>query len=336
MRRIVATAGALVVLGFAAVLVKAGLAVGYAVTIAAFLAGLLAVVAGRVGDRFDNFNLLTALGWVLLFFAPIMLARAWGESGFRPNGFLRWLLAVAIEVSVLTVLALVFTALYQLLVRGRRERERRRLATAQGWRYEPPDTTLVKDLGPTLHLVLLGSFVPYAAIDRPVRPGTQARAVVRGRSNGIDFTAADFYRPGRLHPPESGTAVVVRLDWDVPPFTAADVFRLRDEAQHGADGNAAKIADLFRAGGESQDGADSSASKIADPTLARLVATPEITALTLHQLPSWWFGGRALVAASRNQKRGAANDELVADIAAVTQLATMLRWQDIRRYAIAG
>jgi hypothetical protein len=140
---------------------------------------------------------------------------------------------------------------------------------------------------------------------RPVAPGTGAYAVLRGAVNGVEFVAFDVSRPGRFRPAKIMTALVVQLGVDVPPFNSVTVFQLHH-------GNESYVE--------------------ADPALVRAVVTPEVGRLTLRQLPSWRFSGRALASTSRDINRGADNAQLEADLTALTTLARTLNWQAIARY----
>jgi hypothetical protein len=307
---IVTVLGVAVVAGIVAGLVTVGVPVFYALTIACFLTGVLAIFLGRaIEDRFAGPDVVGALGWVMLIIVPFALATAWGSSGFRPHGAVRWLLAFAIEVVLLLAIVMTVAAIRHRRRRGRRERERRSLAATQHWRYEPSTPGLTAQLGPALHLVasIFGSPVPNP---RPTPPGIEAYEVLNGQLNGVAFTVFDYYRPQRLRVPDAGTAIVVPLPYDVPLFTSGDVFRLLDTRD--------------------------TRKELADPVLARLVITSEVASLTVNGLPSWWFEGRTLVAVSADQSDGADNEELQADLTAVTRLATLLNWVEISRHRPAG
>ena len=304
MRLIVVFVGLALTAAIGSLLTALGLSLNYAVAAACYLAGVLLLYAGRaLDDWFLNVNVLYVFGGMVLAAAPGWLAVAWGESGYRQNGFLRYLVGAAIEVILLIVTALAVTAVYELIASGRRARQRRRIAAEQGWRYEEADPTLVSQMGERLHYVVGSLSIP---VDPKVEPGTQAHAVLRGQSNGVGFAAFDFYRPRRLVPPDRATAVIVPLPGDVPLFTSMDVIRLYDRHENG---------DI-----------------IADPVLARLVTTADVATLTFKGLRSWWFDGRVLVAISGNPHRSASDKQLHADIIALTYLARLLNWDAISRH----
>jgi hypothetical protein len=309
MKGLISLVGVVVMIGIAAGLMVLGLPIGYSVGIACFVTGLASLAVGRlVDDWFDNTNLVTALGWVMLVLAPFMLARAWADSGVELHAVVLILLAVGVEVVLALAGLATFTAIWQGRLRSRRNAERRRLATAQGWRFEPADPSLVSVLGSTVSPVVLGGFLPYSSMPRPVTPGTGAYAVLRGAVNGVEFVAFDVHRPGRFRPAKIMTALVVQLRMDVPPFHSVTVFQLHH-------GNESYVE--------------------ADPALVRAVVTPEVVGLTLNQLPSWWLSGRALTATSRDLNRGADNAQLEADLTALASLARTLNWQAIARYTPA-
>ncbi|MBF9131353.1 hypothetical protein I0C86_20645 [Plantactinospora sp. S1510] len=307
MKGIVTILGVAVLSAIIAGLVELGLPTFYALTIACFLTGLLSILIGRaLDDAFSGPNIIVVFGWMMFFGAPFALATAWGESGFRPHGLLRWLLAASIEALLLVAILMAVAQVQNRRARGRREHERRSLATAHDWQFAETDATLLPEFGPTLRLVMAAWFGSSEWTERPVAPDVATHAVLRGQIDGVPFLVFDYYRPRRFGPPDIETVLVVPLPYRVPLFASADVHRLR--------------------------GDEESVARITDPALARLVATPEVAMLTEQRLPCWGFQETALVALSNSRSSGAAGEKLSTDIAIVVRIATLLDWAEISRY----
>lgn len=120
------------------------------------------------------------------------------------------LIAAGLVIWLVMLIGIVggLSAIVKSTIRGRRAKERTRLAAARGWRYEAQDA----DLPATL-------VRPTKSLAVPAR--AQAYAVVHGAAGGVAFTAFDFFL--QFAPLVVTTAWIVELPHSLPRLTSAEL-----------------------------------------------------------------------------------------------------------------
>jgi hypothetical protein len=198
------------------------------------------------------------------------------------DGVMLLVAVVAIELAFLLGIVGGITAVTRVVVRRRRTKERRHLASLNGWRCDARDPDLPAALGGTDYR-LVNAYGHVTCVAEPVPATARAHAVVRGEVKGIAFAAFDYFHPGAF-PLAVTTAWLIRLPHPLPRFVSPEVFwSTMDETSPP------------QATEEAGAPHDELAMRT-HPEFVRDVVTDELVTFTRERLPSWWVDGHVLAA----------------------------------------